>query len=211
MWSKVIGNKKSIIIIIAIITLLIVIIRVSAITYNIVYNKVVEENAIKEEKKKEKDKREKEWIAKITNTKGDQLNELVNLHKKYKLDSATLKIISELSTKFNVKPNNVMEALSVIDLSDFKTTKQRINFTLKTQKDKLYWLETKDVNKQAPWIKDKKEIITMCQIELALLDKVEKNREVKQKFQSLRTQYLHTLYPRLYPWKGPQSESGGGH
>lgn len=189
----------------AIIGIILIVISLTAfiITYNIVYKGIV---------KKEKIKDRKTWVAEITNAKGNQLNELVNLHKDYKLDSITLKLISELSNKFNVKPTEVMKALSMIDLTDTKTTKQRINLTLKKQKDKLYWLETKDVNQQAPWIKERKEIITMCQLELALLHKAEKNKKVKQKLQSVRIQYLHNIYPRLYKWKGKDGEpKAGGH
>lgn len=208
MWSKVIGNKKTII---GITILIVITLSVFIITYNIVYDKTVEEeNAHKEEEKKTKTKykNRKAWIAKITNTTGNQLNELAKLHKNYKLDAITLKIISELSTKFNVKPTKVIEALGLIDLTDPQTTKQRINLTLKKQKEKLYWLETKDVSQQEPWIKERKEIINMCQLELALLNKAEENKEIKQNFQAIRSQYIHNIYPRLHKWKG---EAGGGH
>lgn len=180
------------------ITLIVISLTAFIITYNIVYKDIVKEEKIKDRKT---------WVAERTNAKGSQLNELVKLHKDYKLDSTTLKIISELSHKFNVNPNKVIEALGIVELTDPQTTKQRINLTLKKQKDKLYWLETKDVNQQAPWIKERKEIITMCQLELALLHKAEENKEVKQKLQSVRAQYLHNIYPRLYPWKGKE----GGH
>ncbi|MEW6096303.1 MAG: hypothetical protein AB1567_07235 [bacterium] len=204
MWLKVIGNKKTIIII----GLVVISFLAFIITYNNVYNKTVEKEVILEEKDKIKCRNTKIWIAEITNTKGSQLNELVKLHKEYKLDSTTLKIISELSIKFNVTPNKVIEALGVIDLTDPQTTKQRINLTLKKQKDKLYWLETKDANPQAPWIKERKEIINMCELELALLHKAEENKIVNQKLQFVRAQYIHSIYPRVYPWKGTE---GGGH
>ncbi len=190
------------------ITLIVISLTAFIITYNIVYNKTVVEDIVKEEETKDR----KTWVAERTNAKGSQLNELVKLYKDYKLDSTTLKIISELSTKFNVKPNKVISALGVIDLTDTQTTKQRINRTLKKQEEKLYWLETKDTNQQAPWIKERKEIITMCQLELALLHKAEESKEVKQKLQSVRTQYLHNIYPRIYKWKGEEGEAkSGGH
>jgi hypothetical protein len=208
MLSKVIGNKK---IITGIITLVIISIPTFIITYNIVYNKTIEEeNAHKEEEKKAKIKykNRKLWIAKVTNTKGSKLNELVKLHKDYKLDTTILKLISELSTKFNVMPNKVMEALGTIDLSNTQITRQRVNLTLKRQKDKLYWLETKDTDPKAPWIKGRKEIITMCQLELALIDKAEKNSKIKERLQHIRAQYIHNSYPRIYKWKG---EKGTPH
>lgn len=208
MLSKVIGNKK---IIISIITLGIINLVAFAITYNIVYNKTVEEeNGHKEEEKKAKIeyKNRKKWIAKVTNTQGSRLNELVKLHKKYKLDTITLKIISDLSTKFNLMPNKVMKALSTIDLTDPHIAKQRINLTLKKQQDKLYWLETKDTDPEAPWIKERKEIITMCQLELALIYEAEENRKIKDKLQSVRRQYIHDIYPPIHKWKG---EKGTAH
>lgn len=185
------------------ITLIVISLTAFIITYNIVCKDIIKEEKIKDRKT---------WVAERTKAKGSQLNELVKLHKDYKLDSITLKLISELSNKFNVKPTEIMKALSMIDLTDPQTTKQRINLTLKKQQDKLYWLETKDVNQQAPWIKERKEIITMCQLELALLHKAEENKEIKQKLQSIRAQYLHNIYPRLYKWKGKEGEAkSGGH
>jgi len=206
MSSKVIGIKKIIgIIILALISLVAFII-----TANKVYNKTVkEEEALKKIEEKEKLSR-KVWIAKITNARGSLLNELVELDKDYKLDAPPLKLISELSNKFNIKPNKIIEALGMIDLNNPHATKQRINLTLKKQKEKLYWLETKYVNQQAPYIKERKEIIKMCQIELELLNKAIEEKEIKEKLLSLRAKYISETYPRLYPWK-KEAKEGGGH
>lgn len=201
-----IGIKK----IIGIITLALICLVTFIITYNVVYNKTVaKEDVLKRREEKEKLSR-KVWIAEITNARGSQLNELIKLDKEYKFNSTTLKLISEIAHKFNVKPNKIIAALGMIDFNNPQTTKQRINLTLKKQKDKLYWLETKYVSQQASYIKERKEIINMCQIELALLNKAAKNKEIKKELQSIRAQYLHQSYPRLYPWK-KEAKEGGGH
>lgn len=180
------------------------------VSYNFVYNKSIEQEIIAKEKKEKAEINHKKWMVKVTGAKGNRLDELIQLHKDYKLDAETLKIFSELSTKFNVNPNKVLEALGMIDLSIPQTTKQRINHTLKKQRDKLYWLETKNSNPDDPWIKEKKEVINMCRIELTLINKAQKDKEIKTKLDTVRTQYLHCIYPRIYPWKGG-GETKGGH
>lgn len=206
MLTNGIGIKK----IIGLITLAVISLVAFIITYKVVYNKTVaQEHALKKREGKEKLAR-KVWMAKITNARGNYLNELIKLDKEYKLDSTSLKLMAELSHKFNLKPYKIIEALAMIDLNNPQTTKQRINLTLKKQKDKLYWLETKYVSQQAPYIKERKEIIKMCQIELVLLNKAKENKEIKKKLQSIRAQYLHQSYPRLYPWK-KETKEGGGH
>ncbi|MEW6620667.1 MAG: hypothetical protein AB1422_15250 [bacterium] len=197
--------------IIGLIILVTITVIVFIVTYNIVYNKTAEKQKVLKQEKELREKKTKTWIAETTRTEGNQLNELLKLYKDYKLDETTLKIIVELSTRFNVTPDVVLEALSLIDLNKPKATKQKIARTIKKQKDKLYWLETKDASQNAPWIKQRKEIITMCQIELGLLNKAEKDIEVKEKLEAVRTQYLHNkLYPRLYQWK-KEAKEGGGH
>lgn len=193
-------DKKFIITILGIIILGIISLVAFNHTYNLVYYKTIEKQNVIEEQKHNR----KRWIAKITNTQEKQLDELVKIDKDYKLDAGTLQLISKLSNEFNVNPNKVIEALGSIDLSDPKTTRQRITLTLKKQKDKLYWLETKDTSQHISWIKDRKEIITMCSLELALLQHAQKDSEIKEKLQSIRTQYLHKIYPKLYPWKGEE-------
>lgn len=193
-------DKKFILTILGIIILSIISLIAFNQTYNLVYYKTIEkQNAIEEQKINRK-----KWIAKITNTQEKQLDELVKIDKDYKLDADTLQLISKLSNEFNVNPDKVIEALGSIDLSDPKITRQRITLTLKKQKDKLYWLETKDASQHISWIKDRKEIITMCSLELALLQQAQKNSEIKEKLQSIRTQYLHKIYPKIYPWKGEE-------
>lgn len=197
-------DKKFILTILGIIILGILSLIVFNHTYNLVYYKTIEkQNAIEEQKQKTEINR-KRWIAKITNTQEKQLDELVKIDKDYKLDADTLQVISKLSNEFNVNPDKVIEALGSIDLSYPKITRQRITLTLKKQKDKLYWLETKDASQHISWIKDRKEIITMCSLELALLQQAQKDSEIKEKLQSIRTQYLHKIYPKIYPWKGEE-------
>jgi len=202
MLSKVIGIKK----IIGIIILGVISVEAFTITYNRVYHQTVAEQQICKKIERKQKLSHKVWVAKITNAGGNLLNELVELDKDYKLDSTTLKLISELANKFKVKPNKVIEALGMIDLSAPSTTKQRINLTLKKQRDKLYWLETKYANQQAPYIKERKEIITMCQIELELLNKAIAEKEIQEKLQLLRAKYISVTYPRLYPWKKEAKE-----
>lgn len=204
MWLKVIGNKK----IIGSTIGIIILIGISLATFRITYNKSVEQEIVAKEKREKIEAQHKRWMVKVTRAEMSQLDELIQLHKDYKLDPETLKLISELSGRFNVSPNMVLQALGMIDLNAGKSAKQRIQLTLKKQKEKLYWLENKNSNPDDPWIKERKEVINMCRIELALLNKAQKDREIKAKLDTLRTQYLQRIYPRVYPWKGKE---GGGH
>ncbi|MFH1564101.1 MAG: hypothetical protein ABIF11_11915 [Nitrospirota bacterium] len=212
MWLKGIENKKLITIIIGTIILIGLSLFAFRVTYNIVYNKSVQQEIISKEKKEKAEVQHKRWVTKITGAKESQSEGLVEIHKDYKVDADILKLIFQVSSKFNVSPNMVLQALGMIDLNAGKSTKQRILLTLKKQKDKLYWLETKNSTQQTAWIKERKEIINMCRIELALLNKAQKDKEIKAKLEILRIQYLHRIYPRVYPWKEKaEGKSEGGH
>lgn len=185
---------------------------ISILAYNKVYDltstKLKQELRLKEEKELSKKKQlleEKLLINRLIKIKKPYLDELMRIQQKHHLEINTLLCLANLSTKFDLKPDEIMGLLLLVDIKHPHKTRQRVTRIISREEERLYWLKLSQKEHQ---FREKERLITKCQIQLALTEIISKNEKIKEELQVVQSNLIYERWHKMAKWKGAE---GGGH